>query len=310
MKKLALIVSLITALCVNVFGEEFPPSWFSNKLTFTETEITRKNADGAWVPFIDRTYTACEFVKVTDEIYSLDMARDAAEKKACERLDEYFKDYKIPEGLKAKHVLAGYKYNDSLADGGAYVKVDVTVSTEKVQEKPQVALDEKKEISESSNLARILQYKGKKFTLVDSINFASQESVDAHRIIQSGKGKGYESKSSKTKESFYYPDGILVYDTVVHLENTLLEFNLKNVIKGRKTVIIIRTDAISENKTLELKYNGQRFPANVEHDGRNRWRNAIFEVEEGTIVEYSPKFIFMDCPKPQGIASIWVYQLL
>lgn len=314
MKKLILIASLISGLCSSIFGEEFPPSWFTNKLTFTETEITHKNAAGVWVPFIDRTYTACEFVKVTDEIYSLDMARDAAEKKASERLDEYFKDYKIPEGLKAKHVLAGYKYNDSLADGGAYVKVDVTVSTEKAPEIKAAAIgsDFRKDTSELSELPRVLAYEGSRLTLVDKINFGSEESIESHKVSYFKKQDAYGTPSNHTtvKEALYYPDGVLVYDTIIKLDNCLMEFRLKNIIRGRKTVIIIRTDVNSTNSELKIDYNGKEYTSKIERDLKNRWRNSIFEVEEGTIVEYSPIFHITDLPAKQGIASIWVYQLL
>lgn len=312
MKKFLLIASMAVVFCSNVFGEEFPPSWFSDKLTFEEMEITRKNSSGEWVPFIDTTYTACEFVKVDGKIYSLDMARDEGEKKACARLDEYFKDYNIPEGLKAKHVLAGYKYNDSLGNGGAYVRVQVLVSKEKPQEKVQAASkDYKKEIEENGNLSRVLLFGDSRLTLVDKISFASEESMESHRVSYTKKEDSHgnsKSSHSKSKESLYYPDGSLVHDTVLHLKEILLEFNLKNVVKGRKTLIIIRTDVKTENKTLTLVYNGKEYTSNIEADSKNRWRNCIFEIEEGSIIEYSPRFILKDLPSEQGIALVSIYQ--
>ena len=98
MKKTTLLLScLFTLLSFAAFGQEFPPSWYSEDVTVSETTMTRKNKNGDWVEFVDKTFTACAEVKVQDDIYSLEMARDAAEELANKKLDSYLKSKKEKE---------------------------------------------------------------------------------------------------------------------------------------------------------------------------------------------------------------------
>ena len=306
----AVITALMVLMGTALFAEDFP-SWYTEEVTTSEQEITRKNANGDWVVFIDKTYYACANVKCSDKIYSLEMARDAAEKLANEKLDKYLKSIKENDALKAKHTMERYKYNDSLTDGGAYVQVAVVVSKEKVIE-PEKVPDVKEEISVMSKLPRILLYGSERLTLVDTLQFYSAESTEAHRVSLSTKekAKGNKSKYSKSQESFNYPDGVQVSDTVYNLQETSLQFNLRNVVKGRKTVIIIRTDVSTDNEKLILNYKGNSYEAKITKDKKNRWRNIIFEIPEGEITEYTPQFFIEALKNNISVGSISVYQLL
>ncbi|MCR5288911.1 MAG: hypothetical protein K6E51_02835 [Treponema sp.] len=92
--------------------------------------------------------------------------------------------------------------------------------------------------------------------------------------------------------------------------NTGLQFTLKNTIKGRKTVIVIRTDVSRENDEMVLSYHDNTIKSKIENDNKNRWRNTVFEIEEGTITEYNPQFVIEATKNKQSIGTIFVYQLL
>lgn len=309
MKKLFLIsTSLLFLIAANLNADDYTydvPSWYSEEVTVTESEITRKNADGQWVPFIDKTFSACATVKISDAIQSLEQARDEGEKAASAKLDAYLKKNKETKALESKYKLSNWKYNDSLQNGCAYVKVEAKVSIEK--QKPVVqAVDYKQSISEANTLARILQYDSDRLTLVDTLNLSSMESMEAHRLR-------YTNNSSnaivpKGKSALYYPDGTMIYDTVINIGNCDTIFNLKNIVKGRKTVIIIRADVNTDAEKLVITYKNKNYTASIKKDSKNRWRNLIFEVEEGTLTEYSPEFTIKSAK--MNIGTISIYQLL
>ncbi|MCR5189602.1 MAG: hypothetical protein K6C97_11775 [Treponema sp.] len=301
-KSLVLILSLITFLSASLFADGIP-SWYSEEVTLEEKEITRKNSNGAWVPFIDRVFSASTFVKVDDKIASLEDARAQGEKDASEKLISYLKSKNETEALKIQPVMTSWSYNYSLADGGAYVQVQIKSSIEKPQ--PVVAKsDGNNAIEELSDLPRVLPYDSERFTLVDSITTGSQESIESHKLSITGSG------ITKTKEAFYYSNGILIYDNVYYIRNSSASFSLKNVVKGRRTLIVIRVDKKNAEEEMTLVYNNKSYKAKVNRSNeKNRWTNVVFEIEEGDIVEYSPKFTIKGS-YIQNFASIYVYQLL
>lgn len=314
MKKTIAVITLLASLCANIFADG-KPSWYTEEVQVSEMEIRRKNSEGVYADFIDKTFSACAHVRVTDEIQSLEEARSKAEKAASEKLDSYFKAHKENDALKGKHELYGWSYDYSLENGGAYVQVQVVVK----KEKPKVAsaalsTDSKKNLSENSNIgSRIISYDSERMTLVDKINFASEEALESHKVSLTTKedeNGNKISKYSKTKQAFYYPDGVLIHDTTYNLTDTLFQFNLKNTVKGRKTLIVIRIDALYDNDEIVLSYKGQDYKSKIDKDTKNRWRNIVFEIEEGTISEYNPQFFIRESKSKQVIGSIFVYQLL
>jgi len=136
----------------------------------------------------------------------------------------------------------------------------------------------------------------------------SQESIDAHRVMF------VDSKHPSTaKESFYYPDGVLVYDTVKRWIGGSMKFHLKNIVKGRKTLIVRRTDIYLGNYSVEVLIQGKsRFTMNVDgQDSKNRWRNVFLKIEEGEITEYTPEVQFTIGEKGRdNTGSVWIYQVL
>ncbi|MCR5290897.1 MAG: hypothetical protein K6E51_12975 [Treponema sp.] len=309
MKKLFLsIIALGAVLAAPLFSEDFgdgEPSWFTQDITVDEHEITRKNANGDWVPFIDKTFSACANVKISDTVQSLEDARTAAEKVAAEKLTTYLKSHKETKALEKTPVLAKWRYDDSLANGGAYVLVQVVASIEKPRAQAKV-IDYKQSIAEMSyDLPRVLLWGKDKMTLVDKISFGSQESIESHRITFA---EG--TRQVRGKDSAYYPDGTLVYDTVQKFKNGSMSFSIKNSIKNRKTLIVIRTDVNTDNKELVLTYNGNKYTANIEKDTGNHWRNLCFEIDEFVITEYRPAFTIESTYEYQGVATISIYQLL
>ena len=316
MKKNFFIALLFFLISPNLFADGIP-TWYTEDINVSEQEISRKNSEGVYADFIDRTFSACSYVKVDDEIQSLEEARTAAEKVASEKLDSYLKAHKENEALKNEHILQRWSYDYSLANGGAYVQVQVVVKKEKPKapEYPSVVADTKKELSENPNPGRVIMYGSDRLTLVDTIKFSSEESIEAHRVAVTTKedGGGKLSKYSTSKSVFYYPDGTLISDTVYNLTNTVLEFTPKNIVKGRKTLIIIRTDVsdvFSDSDEIRLSYRGHNYKSKFEKDRKNSWRNVIFELEEGTITEYSPQILIEDSEKKVSIGTIFVYQKL
>lgn len=305
MKKIVAFVAAILSAAV-VLAQDVP-SWYSEDVKVSEKEISRKDDSGKYVPFIDKSFTACTFVKVEGEIDSLYAAQNKGEEIATKKLTDYLKKNKETAALAIKPKLVGWSYDYSLETGGTYVMVEVVTSAPKPQT-PVAARAEAEEIRNmSSSLPRILLYKNDRLTLVDQLNMNSQESKEAHRLEYTGKGV----TNSTSKESFYYSDGVLVYDTVVRVKGGNLKFNLKNVIKGRKTLIVARVDCGVQDQDYVLTIGGIDYKANVKRDQKNRWVNVVFEVEEGVITTYSPDVLIKSNTKSSiAVGSIAIYQLL
>lgn len=160
----------------------------------------------------------------------------------------------------------------------------------------------------SNELPRVLLFEDEKYTLADTINFASQESVESHRVRFVN-----AQHPSTAKESFYYPDGVLVYDTVKRWIGGSMNFHLKNIIKGRKTLIIRRTDIYQGNYSVEvIVQDSNKYMLNIDgQDSKNRWRNIFVKINEGEITDYSPEISFNIGEKGRdNSGTIWIYQVL
>ena len=313
-QKTIFILSLLGAFSSSLFADGIP-SWYSDEIQVTEMEISRKNPEGVYADYIDTTYSACSFVRAAGNNMSLEEARDEAEKAASQKLIFYLESNNKKEALKMEPKLFHSKYDDSLSNGGAYVAVKVVVSKEKPKEaqKNNNAIDEIKQIEESSELGRVIVYKySEKFTLVDKIDFSSQESMESHKVSVSEKSNVDKNSCTHSRAiaGLYYPDGRFIQDTLYTLKNSNLNFKLKNIIRGRKTLIIIRTDVKTQNDDLVLSYWNSKFKAKITPDTENRWRNLVLEVEQGVIAEYNPEFSLEVSKALLSVGTIYIYQLL
>jgi len=160
----------------------------------------------------------------------------------------------------------------------------------------------------SYQMPRILLFDDERFTLVDTLNMGSQESIESHRLEFVD-----AQHPSTSKDSFYYPDGVLVYDTIKRWIGGSMKFHMRNIVKGRKTLIIRRTDIYQGNYTVTVTLqNNNTFAMNIDgSDSKNRWRNTYVKIGEGEITEYSPEVSFSIGEKGRdNSGTIWIYQVL
>ena len=160
----------------------------------------------------------------------------------------------------------------------------------------------------SQKFPQVLLFENERFTLVDTISMSSEFSLDSHnvRFLNS-------KRPSTSNEAFYYPDGVLVHDAVKRWIGGEMKFRLKNILKGRKTLIIRRTDIHQGNYSVDIKLNNNSTKTLIVEgmDTKNRWRNLYILFDEGEINEYSPELSFDIGEKGRdNSGTIWVYQLL
>ena len=160
----------------------------------------------------------------------------------------------------------------------------------------------------SQKFPQVLLFENERFTLVDTISMSSEFSLDSHnvRFLNS-------KRPSTSNEAFYYPDGVLVHDAVKLWIGGEMKFRLKNILKGRKTLIIRRTDIHQGNYSVDIKLNNNSTKTLIVEgmDTKNRWRNLYILFDEGEINEYSPELSFDIGEKGRdNSGTIWVYQLL
>lgn len=160
----------------------------------------------------------------------------------------------------------------------------------------------------SYTMPRILLFGEERYTLVDTLNFASAENIENHNfeLIDC-------SHPSTSNESFFYPDGTLVHDTVRRWIGGGVRFQLRNIVKSRKTLIIRRTDIHQGNYSVDVLLAGTepRTMAVEGSDTKKRWRNLFVIYEEGEISDLSPEIQFhIGEAGRDNSGTVWVYQLL
>lgn len=170
----------------------------------------------------------------------------------------------------------------------------------------EVSSDDIKYISYA--MPHILLYGEERYTLVDTLSFASRESIESHQCEFPD-----ARHPSTSNEAFFYPDGTLVHDTVKRWVGGSLQFRLRNIIRGRKTLIIRRTDMHQGNYSVEVELDGAH-PRNLIVDGvdtKNRWRNLFVLYDEGEISDNSALVRFKIGEKGRdNSGTVWVYQIL
>jgi hypothetical protein len=157
-------------------------------------------------------------------------------------------------------------------------------------------------------MPHILLFGEDRYTLVDTVNLGSRESVESHQFELLDC-----SHPSTSTEAFYYPDGMLVRDTVKRWIGGSMQFHLRNIIRGRKTLIIRRTDIYQGNYSIEVSMEGTEVRI-LDVDGidtKQRWRNLFVIYDEGEIKDNTGIVKFGIGEKGRdNSGSIWVYQML
>ena len=199
-------------------------------------------------------------------------------------------------------------YNNSYEEIDLILKSHRVImeSLKKVLITNEVSDDDIKYISYS--MPQILLFGEERYTLVDTISLGSRESVESHQFELLDC-----SHPATSSEAFYYPDGVLVHDTVRRWVGGSMQFHLRNVIKGRKTLIIRRTDIFHGNYSVEVSMEGtQNRVMDVDGvDTKHRWRNLFVIYEEGEIKDNTGIVKFNIGEKGRdNSGSIWIYQML
>ena len=92
-----------------------------------------------------------------------------------------------------------------------------------------------------------------------------------------------------------------------------MKFHLKNLMKGRKTLLIRRTDIHQGNYSVDIKLSDKSCKT-LQIDGvdtKNRWRNLFVLFEEDEIKHYTAEISFDIGEKGRdNSGTIWVYQML
>jgi hypothetical protein len=160
----------------------------------------------------------------------------------------------------------------------------------------------------SYTMPHVLLFGEERYTLVDTIVLGSKESIESHQFELLDC-----SHPSTSKEAFYYPDGVLVHDTVKRWVGGSMRFHLRNVIKGRKTLIIRRTDIFNGNYSVEVSMEGTDMKV-MDVDGsdtKHRWRNLFVVYEEGDVKDNTGVVKFSIGEKGRdNSGSVWIYQML
>jgi hypothetical protein len=160
----------------------------------------------------------------------------------------------------------------------------------------------------SYTMPHLLLFGEDRYTLVDTIKLGSRESIESHQVELVDC-----SHPSTSNEAFYYPDGVLVHDTVKRWIGGSMQFHLRNIIKGRKTLIIRRTDIHQGNYSVEVSIEGAETKS-LDVDGadtKQRWRNLFVIYEEGEIKDNTAVVKFTIGEKGRdNSGSIWIYQIL
>ena len=208
--------------------------------------------------------------------------------------------YELGDAIKA--------YNESYDEIDKILKLHKSVMTElkRTLVEKEVSTGDIQFIS--YKMPYILLFEDERLTLVDTILMSSEESLKAHNV------RFHNCRHpAASNEAFYYPDGTLVHDAVRRWIGGEMKFHLKNIVRGRKTIIIRRTDIHQGNYTVDVKLKEKSAKTLVVDgvDTKNRWRNLYVTFEEGEISDYNPEISFDIGEKGRdNSGTIWIYQLL
>lgn len=160
----------------------------------------------------------------------------------------------------------------------------------------------------SYDLPRILVIDDERYTLVEYLDFNDYETEESHNFAANDT-KDYTT----TKQSFFYPDGEKVKDTVKRFSGGTLSFTIRNLVKKRELLMVRRTDIFHGNYKVDVTIN-EEFTSQLVIDGydsKNRWRNIYMLVDEDVIDGTSAEVKFnMGTSGRDCFGKIWFYQKL
>lgn len=276
------------AVVVSAFADD--PSWYTEEISVTDK------------------YYETNAKKSAREAGDFTTAYKMAEQEAIERVKAYLKktgDQKTLNDFQEEL----YSYKMDYDSEMSYATIRVKNMSPKPKEEPKPVVAEKPAEDQikfiSYNMPRVLLLDdGSRVTLVDKIDLSSEESKEAHKMRHT---KGTQLVTGA--DTLYYPDGVQAHDTFVTFSNGKVIYNMRNIIKGRKTIVVVRTDC--NNPACSAKLNLESFnkTEKIEQDKKNRLRNYHFDIPEGTITTYSPEFS-IETSGTLTIGSIYIYQLL
>jgi hypothetical protein len=157
-------------------------------------------------------------------------------------------------------------------------------------------------------MPRILLFEEQRYTLVDSVNLASPESLEVHQFELDG-----ASHPGTANEAFFYPDGTLVRDTVKRWVGGAMSIRLRNLIRNRRLLVIRRTDIYRGSYSITVTLDGKaaRVLSVDTVDTRHRWRNLFAAFDEGEVTGNSCEVKFSIGEKGRdNSGSLWAYQIL
>ncbi|MCP4133337.1 MAG: hypothetical protein GY754_20380 [bacterium] len=158
----------------------------------------------------------------------------------------------------------------------------------------------------SYDLPRILVIEDDRYTLVDFLDFNDYETEERNEVVAE-ETKDYTS----SKQSFSYPDGVEVKDTIKRYVAGEVSFTIRNLIKKRELIMIRRTDIFHGNYNVDVFFNDEPIGQLIidGYDSKNRWRNLALTFEEDLLLESAARITFkMGENGRDNFGKVWFYQ--
>ncbi|MDY6969218.1 MAG: hypothetical protein SVR08_11295 [Spirochaetota bacterium] len=158
----------------------------------------------------------------------------------------------------------------------------------------------------SYDLPGILIIEDDRYTLVDQLDFNDFNTETRNHFSMTN-----NKDTSSAKQTFLYPDGVEVKDSIKTYIGGEVTFTIKNLTKERELVMIRRTDVFYGNYKVNVYLDDQEKGQLVIDgaDSKNRWRNLYFIFGEDSIIDRSVKITFkMEENGRDNFGKMWFYQ--
>lgn len=158
----------------------------------------------------------------------------------------------------------------------------------------------------SYDFPRILLVDDDRYSLMDFIDFSNRDSLNSHNV------DFVNAKDISTvNQSATYPDGVMVRDVLKRYVGGSIQFEIHNIIKRRKLLIVRRTDIFHGNYLVEIKLNQSVIRSIMvdASDTKDRWRNLSVVFEEEEVEDSRGKMEMSIGDKGRdNFGKIWIYQ--
>lgn len=298
-----LLIATLLFITVEVNAQKLP-SWYFTQVESTLEKTVYIGTDGGeGTEYLDCTYTACDYIPISENIRSLDEAKKVAVEKA------FYKIAGVVDSASQNEIkLLRCFYDESPKSAGVCVQISFT-ERKNAEPKTNASRSDLDRLRENSfPLDRIQTLKKTKYSLCAVGDFLSKEKSKRFGIKLDDKVQAAFSNSVPVK--LKYPNGMPVEDNVVTFGDGDFKFVFKNCIKRQPSLVVIRADMASEADQITLVYKDVEAVQKIEHDENHRWKNLVFEFESGLLNEYSPEFVLKTHGKSISIASFYIYQSL